>query len=117
MPDNPLTVIIDPPGRIVPSRLADTEGDAAFPCPRCGSGMSVLDSRPLGGDGSGRRRRRCCVSCGNRISTIEVPYDDVVSVVQNLPHVKIALGNLESAALLMTKAMQALRGERERDER
>ena len=117
MPTNPLTVIVNPPDAHVPASIADREGDTALPCPKCGSGTGVLDSRPLGGvEGSGRRRRRCCVRCGHRFRTIEVPYDEVVSTVQNLTHVKVALGNLESAALLIAKAVQALSGDRERDE-
>lgn len=42
---------------------------SAFPCPSCGHALSaVLDSRPME---AGTRRRRMCLACDHRFSTIE----------------------------------------------
>ena len=40
-------------------------------CPECTAPTSVHDSRPIGGGATVRRRRRC-LNCGHRFSTIEV---------------------------------------------
>ena len=43
-----------------------------FPCV-CGARMRIIDSRPCVVSGErGMRRRRRCMSCGNRITTYEV---------------------------------------------
>lgn len=72
-------------GRQGPSLPAIGEGPTAapeaapggFPCPACGSRTIVTDSRPrtlL----AGWRRRRECVSCATRFTTIEVIVTDDV---------------------------------------
>lgn len=48
-------------------------GGTIAKCPSCGStGIKVINSRP---HPFGRERRRKCLGCGHRWSTIEVPMD------------------------------------------
>lgn len=42
-------------------------------CPKCSEETNVTDSRPTG---YGVRRRRKCVKCGHRISTVEICVTD-----------------------------------------
>lgn len=42
-------------------------------CPKCSEETNVTDSRPTG---YGVRRRRKCVKCGYRISTVEIAITD-----------------------------------------
>ena len=47
-------------------------------CEQCNGRMSVLDSRAADGtEGTVTRRRRGCDDCGNRITTYELPCDDI----------------------------------------
>lgn len=42
-------------------------------CPKCGSGeLSIVDTRPRRGI---VRRRRRCIWCDHRFTTVELPYD------------------------------------------
>ncbi len=42
-----------------------------FPCPECGGGCRVLETRMTFANGKARRRRYACVKCGKRFSTLE----------------------------------------------
>jgi transcriptional regulator NrdR family protein len=48
-----------------------------IPCPKCGGDTSVSETR-------GDRRRRICkdFSCGGRLTTREMPVDDIKMVMQ-----------------------------------
>ncbi len=41
----------------------------AWPCPKCGAKMEVRDSRP---HAQGIRRRRKCLRCNQRLTTLEI---------------------------------------------
>lgn len=43
-----------------------------FPCPYCGGGTAVIDSRPSAFGSPTILRRRACVGCERRFSTREV---------------------------------------------
>ena len=46
-------------------------------CHLCQGTLAVYDSREMGADGTGHRRRRRCLGCGNRVTTFEVAVADV----------------------------------------
>ena len=47
----------------------------ADPCPYClANGSRVVDSRPYLSNPAWRRRRRLCDACGERWTTLEVPF-------------------------------------------
>lgn len=46
--------------------------DSGFPCPECQSGTEVKETRTSLKYLGTRRRRRCCLNCGHKFSTIEM---------------------------------------------
>lgn len=44
-------------------------------CPKCNGETGVTNSRPTD-DGPGPRRRRACVGCGHRFTTLEFEVDE-----------------------------------------
>jgi len=47
--------------------------DAGYPCPKCGTITQVADTRRA--ESNWLRRRRRCIACNNRFSTIEIPTE------------------------------------------
>ena len=52
---------------------------SSFPCKWCGADTGTTDSRPFKGIGSIRRRRKC-VKCDRRFTTIEVDAKTLVAL-------------------------------------
>jgi len=51
-------------------------GTRSFSCPKCQHrGTAVKDSRPVK-DGTEIRRRRFCIACGHRFTTLEQLYEN-----------------------------------------
>lgn len=57
-------------------------GGGGFHCSKCDGGTAVRDSRPRE-DGSIRRRRQC-VDCGARFTTLEVGIEDTDQVLSGV---------------------------------
>lgn len=55
--------------KAIPSRLKPKES-GAYKCLECAGSTVVTDSRPIDGR---TRRRRACMNCGLRFTTLEVP--------------------------------------------
>lgn len=63
------------PLRVAPSGPPPgTHSNGAFPCTTCGGRTAVKDSRPH--ESGGIRRRRECMLCSSRFTTIEVATED-----------------------------------------
>ena len=61
-------------------------------CPVCGERTRIVNSRSYS-DGEGVRRRRECLTCGHRFTTIELDADmrrNVVNIPQRLTKMKEA---------------------------
>ena len=54
------------------------KGDGV-PCPSCYGASRVIDTRPLKSDRHALRRRRKCLACKGRFTTIEILADDAAS--------------------------------------
>lgn len=66
-------------------------------CPACGNEMTVKDSRP---GPSGIRRRRECLNCGERVSTLEIPLSIARRLINGeaATHLRNSIGVLTSIA-------------------
>lgn len=80
---------------------------SSFPCPSCGGGSSVKDSRPSGG---GIRRRRVCLSCSHRWSTWETVMASF-DLSQSVRALVTAIAVAESALERVRLDLEALRGD------
>lgn len=63
-----------PDGRLppLPSNIANAPGRTAIPCPVCGGGTGISDSRSTATPTQSIRRRRVCIGCRHRFTTYEV---------------------------------------------
>jgi len=73
-------------------------------CPKCGDLSKVVDSR-LNGPGRVRRRRQC-LGCGQRFSTLEMPFQEQAEII-DVPKLQEALNTLD---LALDKFRQVLGG-------
>lgn len=62
-----------------------------MPCPKCDGDSKVTDSRPVSAN---IRRRRKCISCGNRFSTVEVFDEEDARNPVNRKDLKAALDEI-----------------------
>lgn len=82
-------------------------GSSVWNCPRCGEAKStVTDSRP---GPSGVRRRRHCLACNWRHTTIEVNasvIDDIGKLVDSRQAIKVAIETLQAALASVEKLIK-----------
>lgn len=83
------------------------ESGTADPCPSCARlGSRVVDSRPYEAMPQWRRRRRACVTCGHRWSTVEVPlsmFEGLGRLRGEVEAVQLSIDRLQSYLAALAK--------------
>ena len=79
-------------------------------CPHCGKIFDkVVDSRPTE-EGIAIRRRRECLSCGDRFTTYESTEDQILPILmrKNVPY-KTRINNIKASITFLSRALKGLR--------
>lgn len=86
----------------------------ADPCPHClANGSRVVDSRPYVSNPAWRRRRRLCDACGERWTTLEVPFKlvtDALIGVSNGPGIRSLVREVATARSALEQFERLLQG-------
>lgn len=86
-------------------------GHRAYPCPRCGGNMGVVDSRPTTfmEEKTIRRRRSCSDrACNYRFSTYEISEDNLLARLRREEQMRAASDAITNAMIETTEKLRSL---------